>query len=395
MLLKGLKFNRLEFAGSLGDFGTLIPLSVALIIFNGLSITAVFLMVGLFYIGTGLYYRLPVPVQPLKVVAAVAIASPLTITPSVIAASGIVFGFVLLLLVITGLIDKLATLFTKPVIRGIQLGLGLILIKKGLDFILKKEVLLEQAGSVFASNGVSLNPVIGIAAGLITLLLITNKRFPAALVVVFLGIIAGILCGSLREVEFALGPMKIDFIKLSLTDFLNATLLLVIPQIPLTIGNAVIGTSDTCVTLFGKNSVTARMSYRSLAISMGLANIASGILSAMPMCHGAGGLAAHHRFGARTGGSNLMIGLIFVTIALLFSTLGLAVLMSIPNGVLGTLLLFAGLELAMLIRDLNDKKSLFVTLLTAGVGFGLTNMGIAFLIGILIDNLIRWKKINL
>lgn len=392
--LKGLSFNRLEFAGSLGDFGTLIPLSVALIVFNGLNITAVFLMVGLFYIGTGFYYRLPVPVQPLKVVSAVAIASPLIITPSVIAASGIVFGVVLLLLVVTGLIEKLATLFTKPVIRGIQFGLGLILMKKGLDFIMKPEILLQKPDSVFSVYGISLNLVIGIIAVLVTLLLINNQRFPAALVVITLGIAGGVLAGSLNQAELVFGPIPLDFIQLSLNDFVNATVLLVIPQIPLTIGNAIIGTSDACVTLFGKNSVTEKVSYRSLAIGMGLANTVTGLLAGMPMCHGTGGLAAHHRFGARTGGANLIIGTIFLIAALLFAVSGLAILMSIPNGVLGTLLLFAGLELAMLIRDLNDKNGLFVALLIAGIGFVLTNMGIAFLMGIVVDRLIQWRNIR-
>jgi len=127
---------------------------------------------------------------------------------------------------------------------------------------------------------------------------------------------------------------------------------------------------------------------------MGFANLVTGLLAGMPMCHGTGGLAAHHRFGARTGGSNLMIGTIFLAAALFFSVLGLAVLMSIPNGVLGTLLLFAGLELAMLIRDLNEKNHLFVALLVAGIGFVSSNMGLAFMIGIIVDNLIGWKKIR-
>jgi len=261
MSLKGLSFNRLELAGSLGDFGTLIPLSVALIAFNGLNITVVFLMVGLFYIATGFYYRLPVPVQPLKVVSAIAIASPLIITPSVIAASGIVFGIILLLLVVTGLIEKLATLFTQPVIRGIQLGLGLILMKKGFDFILKPELLMQKPDSAFSAYGISLNLVVGIATVVVTLLLINSKKFPAALVVITLGIAGGILAGSLNQTEFVLGPIPFGIIKPSMNDFINATVLLVIPQIPLTIGNAIIGTSDTCISLFGKNSITEKVSY--------------------------------------------------------------------------------------------------------------------------------------
>jgi len=128
---------------------------------------------------------------------------------------------------------------------------------------------------------------------------------------------------------------------------------------------------------------------------MGLVNLLTGFLSGMPMCHGSGGLAAHHRFGARTGGSNILIGLIFVFMALAFGAIGVALLMLIPNGVLGVLLLFAGLELAVLIRDVESKSDLFVTLIVAGIGFSTTNMGIAFVVGILVFYLIKWRNLEL
>ena len=115
------RFDRVEFAGSLGDLGTLIPLSVAMIMVTGLSVTPVLLMIGAFYILSGLYYKLPIPVQPLKVVAAIAIAYPEKVSLPIIAASGIIFGLILLFLAFTGLIDWLAKFFTKPIVRGIQL----------------------------------------------------------------------------------------------------------------------------------------------------------------------------------------------------------------------------------------------------------------------------------
>ncbi len=144
------KFDRVEFAGSLGDLGTLIPLSVALMVITGLSATSVLLMVGIFYILSGLYYRLPIPVQPLKVVAAIAIASPAKISLPIIAASGVIFGLILLSLALTGLIDWLAKFFTKPIVRGIQLGLGLILINKGISFVLRPELFINKQSKTFA-----------------------------------------------------------------------------------------------------------------------------------------------------------------------------------------------------------------------------------------------------
>ena len=128
---------------------------------------------------------------------------------------------------------------------------------------------------------------------------------------------------------------------------------------------------------------------------MGLANIGAGALMAMPMCHGAGGLAAHYRFGARTGGSNLMIGAVFVTIALVLGKMAISLLGLVPNSILGVLLLFAGLELAILIRDVSEKKDLFVAFLIAGIALATTNMGIAFIAGMVILYVINLAKIEI
>ena len=150
-----------------------------------------------------------------------------------------------------------------------------------------------------------------------------------------------------------------------------------------------------CLELNKKNEFVKRTTHKAFCISMGFANIVVGIFGGMPMCHGAGGLAAHYRFGARTGGSNLMIGVTFLVIAIVFGKIGLALLSSVPNAILGTLLFFAGLELAMLIRDVKERSDLFVLLIVAGVGFATTNMGIAFFVGIIIYNLIRWRDIEI
>jgi sulfate permease, SulP family len=387
------KFDRLELAGSMGDLGTIIPLSVALMVITGLSVSTVLLTVGLFYIAVGLYFKLPIPVQPLKVVSAIAIAFPEKITLSIMAAAGISFGVILLLLAFSGLMDRIARFFTKPIIRGIQVGLGFILINKGIAYVLKPGLFIHST----TATGFSplINPVIGIVGFIAALCLLTNKRFPAALVLVATGIIAGMLLGSMRGVTFALGPSAIDLQILTPADFFTALVLLVIPQIPLTVGNAVIGTTDTCFTLFGRGQDTRQVSNRAFCISMGLANLATGLVGGMPMCHGAGGLAAHHRFGARTGGSNIMIGGIFLIIALGFGKMGIALLSSIPNGILGVLLLFAGLELALLVRDVSGKGDFFITFLVAGIGLATTNMGIAFFIGILAQGLIKWRSIEI
>jgi SulP family sulfate permease len=389
------RFDRVEFAGSLGDLGTLIPLAVALMVITGLNVTSVLLLVGLFYIASGLYYKLPIPVQPLKVVAAIAIAYPEKITISTIMAAGIIIGIILLLLTLTGLIDRLASFFSKPIVRGIQLGLGLILIAKGIEFIRQPELFINDADSFNLASGISLNLIIGIMAVIVVLLLISNKRYPAALIIVSAGIIIGVCFDALKDVPLILGPLPFTMVKPNGHDFINGFILLVIPQIPLTIGNAIIGTADTCKNLFKERDQLKRITHKSLSLSMGIVNVITGILGGMPLCHGAGGLAAHYRFGARTGGSNIMIGAIFLLIALVFGRIGISLLSSIPQAILGTLLLFAGLELAMLILDIKQKKDLFIALLIAGISLATTNMGIAFLIGIIVYYLIKWKDLHI
>ncbi len=386
------EFSRTEFAGSLGDLGTLVPLSIALIVINGLNATSVFLMVGLFYIGTGLYYRLPIPVQPLKVVAAVAIASQMD--AATIAASGYLMGAILLFIAATGIVNALARFFTKPIVRGIQLGLGFILMSKGIAFIGKDELLINGAkGSAVAWN-ISQNTLVGVLGVLLVMLLLTNKRLPAAIAVILFGLVVSALSGAVGEVSFSMGFEPVSLFLPDRAVLLNALILLVIPQIPLTVGNAIMGTTDTARKLFGEEK-TKRSTFKSFAASMGLANIGAGAVMGMPMCHGAGGLAAHYRFGARTGGSNLMIGAIFVVIAVVFGKMAVSLLSLIPNSILGVLLLFAGLELAMLIKDVTEKKDFFVAFFIAGVGLATTNMGIAFIAGMIVLYVINLAKIEL
>jgi SulP family sulfate permease len=386
----------MEFAGSLGDLGTLIPLSIALVIINGLNFTSVFLLVGLFYLASGLYYRLPIPVQPLKVVSAIAIAFPEKITLPVMSATGLLFGTFLVLLALTGLIDQLARLFTKPIVRGIQLGLGFILIMKGITFIREPALFIGDSGHILLLQRVPANLIVGLLAVVLVLFLLSSHRFPAALMVVTAGILVGILFGAIKGIQWRFGWTPIEFFKPnSIDDFRTALFLLVIPQIPLTIGNAIIGTTDTARSLFGNGPQTAKASNRSFSLSMGMANIAAGFLAAMPMCHGAGGLAAHYRFGARTGGSNIMIGILFILIALVFGRIGVSLLSTIPNAVLGTLLLFAGLELALLIRDIKERRDLFIAFLIAGIGLATTNMSIAFASGIIVSWLLKCGNIKI
>jgi SulP family sulfate permease len=387
------RFDRVEFAGSFGDLGTLLPIVVAMILINKLSPSAVFFSFGLFYLITGYYYRLPVPVQPLKAVGAIAIAYPLLITESVIGASGIIFGVILLLLSITGTVNALAKLFTQPVVRGIQLSLGLVFLRKGIELIVQKNLFLSGVAGRFAEY--NLNIILGVAVFLMVLALLDNKKLPAALAALAVGIISGLAFGGFDSLRFSIGPTKIGFISPTLKDFWTAFIMLILPQIPLTIGNACVGTADTCCTLFPKNPLLSKTKAGNFALTMGLANFPAGFIGAVPMCHGTGGLAAHYRFGARTGGAPMMIGALFVVMALVFGEFGFTLLAMIPNSVLGVLLIFAGLELCPLIRSLKTNEEFFVALLISGIALAVPNMAWAFGIGIAADIFIRKMKIKI
>ena len=388
---KSFRFDRVELAGAFGDLGTLLPIVVAMIFINHLSPSAVFLAFGLFYLLAGYHYRLPIPVQPLKAVGAIAIAYPAIITESVIGASGIIFGLLLLVLSLTGLIDKVARLFSPAVVRGIQFTLGLIFLKKGVELILAKNLFISGAPGGFPSYPVNL--VIGVVVFFMILLLLDNKRFPAALAALVVGIAAGLSLGGLSALRFSFGPTEIRFITPTASDYWTALIMLILPQIPLTIGNACVGTADTCNSLFTGNPNIGKARAGRFALSMGIMNLPAGFFGVVPMCHGTGGLAAHYRFGARTGGAPIMIGSFFLLIGLVLGEFGFSMLTIIPQSVLGVLLVFAGLELCPLLKNLKTNEDYFIALLITGIALVVPNMAWAFGIGIITDFVV--KKMNI
>jgi SulP family sulfate permease len=129
-------------------------------------------------------------------------------------------------------------------------------------------------------------------------------------------------------------------------------------------------------------------------MSMAAANFLSFFLGGMPLCHGAGGLAAHYRFGARTGGSNLIIGLIFVLLAILLGNHVLMVVKLLPMSILGVLLLFAGGQLSLTLIDTDGRKDLFVSLIMLGITLA-TNLAAGFIVGIVIAYALKWDRLNI
>ena len=175
------------------------------------------------------------------------------------------------------------------------------------------------------------------------------------------------------------------------TDFASALIVLVLPQIPMTLGNAVIAYADLSKDYFKEDSV--KVTYKSACISMAAANCVGFIIGGMPLCHGAGGLAGHYRFGARTAGSNLIIGGIFIALAIFLGAHALSVVYLIPMSVLGVLLLFAGSQLALTVIDLNERKDLFVSLVMLGITLA-SNLAVAFVVGFALAYALKSEKLT-
>jgi sulfate permease, SulP family len=399
MMTMPLKFNRMEFAGSLGDLGTLLPLAVGMILINGLHPDGVFFCIGVFYILSGLFFGVTTPVQPMKVIGAYAVATSLS--ASQIMAASLLMAILLVIIGVSGVIDWLARRIPKAVIRGIQFSTGLLLMAQGVKCMVGTSSLQLLEKSVepylrFQSIGpVAIGIPLGIVGVALTLFLLNNRKLPASLAVIGLGLFVGIVIGTHQGFEsFGIQVGLTPLLPFGLPDKLDFTFVffaLVLPQTPMTVGNAVLANADLANTYFGAEA--RRVTGKALCISMALANAMAFLFGGIPMCHGAGGLAAHYRFGARTAGSNLMIGGLMLLAALLFSDHLMALFHLIPFAVLGVLLLFAGGQLALTIIDLETRSELFVCVVMLGVTLA-TNLAYAFCAGLLLFWIIRRQNLD-
>jgi SulP family sulfate permease len=394
-----MRFNRLEMAGALGDLGTLLPLAIGMILVNGLTPAGIFLPVGLFYIFSGLYYRVPTAVQPMKVISAYAVAAALSAQQ--ILASALVMAVILLIVGTSGAISWISRHTPKSVVRGVQLSTGVILMIQGIKCMVGTST-LQQLSRIAEPylHWQHIGPVpvgipIGVAGVLLTLFLLDNRKLPAGLVVIIFGVALGTALGAYRSLgSFGLQVGIPDFFPQAFPakiDFTFAIFALVLPQVPMTIGNAVLANADLSQQYFGDAS--RKVTARSLCISMALANLLAFVFGGMPMCHGAGGLAAHYRFGARTAGSNLIIGIFMVTAVILIGDQLLNLFHLIPYAVLGVLLFFAGGQLALTIADLHKRSEMFIALGMLGIALA-TNLAAGFLIGLFLAFALGRRKIS-
>ncbi|MGO9608316.1 MAG: putative sulfate/molybdate transporter [Verrucomicrobiia bacterium] len=350
-----IRFDRNELAGAFGDIGTDLPLIVGMILAAGLDSAGVLIMFGAMQIFTGLRYGIPMPVQPLKAMAALVIAQKLS--GGVLFGGGLVVGVIMLVLTVTGLIEWLARVVPKTVVRGIQFGLGLQLALLALKDYVQAD---GAAGYALATVGF-----------VIIIALMGNRRFPAALFVIALGIIyAFVFKIDLRTVSQGAGFRLPHLHSLTQQDLLAGLVVLAIPQIPLSLGNSILATRQVAEDFFPERPLT----IRAISFTYSLMNLVNPWFGGVPTCHGSGGLAGHYTFGARTGGSVVIYGCLYLTLGLFFSGCFAQLIQIFPKPILGVLLAFEGLAMLLLVRDIaGSKTDLLIAMLVGLMAVGLPN----------------------
>jgi len=366
---KGIKFDRNEWSGAFGDIGTDFPLIVGMILAAGLDSASVLVTFGVMQIFTGSFYKMPMPIQPLKAMATIVITQK--ISPNILYGGGLAIGISMLLLNITKLIDWISRVVPKAVIRGIQLGLG---IKLGL-LALQDYVIADGVAGYYLAA----------AAFLLAIFLIGNRKYPPAIFIIMLGMFyAFIFKVDAHSFINAVGIHLPQIHTPTWADILTGFLILTIPQIPLSIGNSILATNQIANDWYPKHTVT----IRKISYTFSLVNLINPFFSGIPTCHGSGGIVGHHTFGGRTGGSVIIYGCLYIFLGLFLSQ-GFDTLVHIfPLPILGILLLFESLGLMLLVQDVTDSKSSFMIALLVGLISGGIQYG--FVIGLFVGTLIYY-----
>jgi len=365
-LKKGRKFTLRELGGAFGDWGTLIPFIIGYVSIVGLNPAGIFFCLGITNIILGIKFNLPLPVQPQKTIGTIAISEAWT--PNLVISTGFGTGIIWTILGFTRILEKIVKRVPTVAVRGIQLGLGLILGWTAL--------LLIGDNIILAAISI-----------LIIIILINNKKVPAAIVLVFLGLIILFFTSTilLSDIKFNLPIFEFDIPRLD--NLLIGMVLAGIAQLLLTLTNVMIATVSLAKDLFPDKQNAFDAS--SLAMNMGLMNLFSPFLSGIPLCHGSGGLAAQYAFGARTGGSMILEGILEIFLGLFFSETLFLIFNSFPKAILGVMLIYTAFLLAKISFKERNLKT-FPIIITSGIIclifsiFNFFSILIGFLVGLIL-----------
>lgn len=366
---KGNKFNLAEFAGSLGDLGTLIPFLIVYIYTIKFDPFGILLGFGIFNIIFGWYYKTPIPVQPMKAIGTLAVAKAAIITPAVIWGAGIFTGVFWLIASFSGLLDFLRGLVNRTIVKGIVLGLGIIFLMEALKMM--------RTG-----------PFLSIFVIVVAFVLSKAKKIPVVFIILLFGIGTEAYyhldkLTILKEIRPAFKLPTLNVKLFTLNELIKGISILALPQIPLTLGNGIFAVASENNELFPERSVTPKK----VAISTGIMNLFSPIFGGIPMCHGAGGIAGHVKFGARTGGATIILGLFLVVLAIFFHDAVPLIIKLIPAYILGVMIFLVSIELIKsAIRVENNIVDIGILIITALLA--IWNSGVALLVGIVITKLL-------
>ncbi len=366
------KFNLREFGGALGDWGTLIPFIIGYISIVGLNPAGVFLCLGITNIILGFKFNLPLPVQPQKTIGTVAISEAWS--PSLVISTGFGTGIIWVVLGFTKFLEKIVRKVPQVAVRGIQLGLGLILGWTAIQLI-------------------DFDIVLGIVSFSVILVSLKLKRIPSSIILVVFGIVLIILNQSitLSDVQFKFPIFTFHIPQWE--DFLWGMLFAGLAQLFLTLTNVMIATVSLIKELFPENE--EEVSASDLALNMGFMNIFSPFLGGIPLCHGSGGLASQYAFGARTGGSMILEGLLEIFLGLFLSETLFLIFTTFPKAILGAMLLYTALLLAKISFKDYTLRTIPIIVISAILCL-LFNITVGFLVGLVLYYLFKLieKKLN-
>lgn len=341
----GIELATHELTGALGDSVTVLPVVVAVAALTDLSLPRLLLGFAVFQIVWGVYYGVPISVEPMKALAALVIAGGLTVAE--LGVAGLAAGGVLLLVGTSGTLSRIDAYLGRPVIRGVQVAVGLVLLETGIE--------LSLNGPGYAV----------VALGIVGISVVAGRRRLSALAVLAVGAVVAVATAGVPEPQLPTIGVGVPSATAVSGDAVGATA----AQLAMTVGNAAVATSLLLSDYYG-----ADVSPDDLASSMGVMNLLAVPFGALPMCHGSGGVAGKYAFGARTAGANLILGVLFGAVAVV----GVGVVAAFPLSMLGVILAVIAIELCRAGLDTDDRT------FTAGIGvLGLvTNVGIAFVVGI-------------
>ncbi|XVE98506.1 hypothetical protein REPUB_Repub03eG0112400 [Reevesia pubescens] len=405
-----------ELNGAMGDLGTYIPIVLALTLAKDLNLGTTLIFTGLYNIVTGAMYGVPMPVQPMKSIAAVAISSGSDFNIPEIMAAGICTGAILLILGATGLMQLVYKLIPLSVVRGIQLSQGLSFAMIAVKYIRKVQD-FSKSKSIGNRHWLGLDGLI-LAIVCACFIIVVNgageerngreanvdeernmrrKRIrkimatiPSAFIIFLLGVVLAFIRRPKVVNDIKFGPSSIEVVKITSHAWKEGFIKGTIPQLPLSVLNSVIAVCKLSSDLFPGREFSAT----SVSVTVGLMNLVGCWFGAMPCCHGAGGLAGQYKFGGRSGGCVAILGAAKMILGLALGTSLVTILHQFPVGLLGVLLLFSGIELAMTCRDMNSKEESFVMLICTSVSLVGSSAALGFVCGMVVHVLLKLRQLS-